>query len=220
MALKIDVVSDIVCPWCFISKRQLQDAMRSFTGPSEIAWHPMQRYPDIPATGAEKKNFLKTMYGNLDGVNQALFHLVEAGRELGIGFDFDRIDRIPNTLNAHRIIYACPRNQQDQLVDNLFSGFFEQGLDISDRDVLISLAEASDFDPAAASAALQDDTTREAVLSEEERLKKMGLSGIPNILLNRRVAVSGTQNTESLVRAFDYALFGIPAKEQSPPVIH
>lgn len=220
MALQIDVVSDIVCPWCFIGKRQLEGAMRSLAGPSEVQWHPMQLYPEIPEQGADKDRFLTRRYGNLDGVNRAIELLGKAGLELGISFDFDLISRIPNSLDAHRMIYACPPPQQDQLVDNLFSAFFEQGSDISDREVLLSVAEKSAFALRDAAQALEDETTRTAVLAEQARLRKLGLEGIPNILLNKSLAVTGAKDSESLVRAFDYALFGIPEKDEAPPVIH
>ncbi|NNF51997.1 MAG: DsbA family oxidoreductase [Gammaproteobacteria bacterium] len=220
MALQIDVVSDLVCPWCFIGKRQLGDAMLSLGGPRKIQWHPMQIYPEIPEQGAKKDDFLVKKYGSLEGVHKAMDILTKTGDEFGIRFDFDRISKIPNTLDAHRIIYASHAGQQSRLVDRLFSAFFEQGLDISDRDVLLGVAEASELEPATTTKALDDDATREAVLYEQERFKNLGLSGIPNILLNKQFSIRGARDTESLVRAFDLALFGVPQKEQPPPVIH
>lgn len=220
MGLQVDVVSDIVCPWCFIGKRRLQNAMRQVSGPSKVLWHPMQLYPDIPAEGAASDEFLRARYGDLDGVRSAMRRLAKEGSDLGIKFDFDRITRIPNTLDAHRLIYACPPESQDQLVENLFSAFFERGQDISDRDVLAGLAGQAGPGGAEAIKGLDDDRTLGAVLSEEARLKKLGFSGIPNFLLNERLAVSGTPDTATLLRAFDYALFGLPDREQPTPSLH
>lgn len=220
MALHIDFISDVTCPWCFISKRQLEGALRSVAGPSTIKWHPMQRYPDLPAAGEEKAAFLKSRFGDPAGVRRGIEALVKSGSDVGIGFDFENIDRMPNTLSAHRLIYACPANLQNGLVENLFSAFFEKAQDISDRDLLLELAASSGFDPEEALKALEADATRDAVLSEQTRLRQMGLSGIPNILLNKHLAVSGAHNSDSLLRAFDYAVFGLPEKNQAPPVLH
>ncbi len=220
MSLQVDVVSDIVCPWCYIGKRRLRGAMTRLQGPSVVRWHPMQLYPDVPAKGADFEPFLEQRFGDLAGVHSVMRQLTATGTDLGIAFDFENIKRVPNTLDAHRLVYSAGTQQQDQLIESLFSGFFEHGLDISDRDVLVSLAEQSGIEGGLAHKALNDERTREAVLSEQERMKQLGLSGVPSFLLNRRLSVSGAQDTDTLIQAFDYALFGLPQKDSPPPVLH
>ncbi len=220
MSLQIDVISDLVCPWCYIAKRQLRGALSKLQGPSVVRWHPMQLYPEIPVEGVATDVFLEQRFGDLAGVRAVLENLQKTGHELGIRFDFDRIARIPNTLDAHRLINSIGSEQQDRLVELLFSAVFEQGLDISDREILIMLAESVGMSPARTAGALDDEATRAAVLTDQARLRESGLSAIPGLLLNRRVAVSGAAESNVLVRAFDYALFGSPERQDAQPVIH
>lgn len=220
MSLQIDVVSDLVCPWCFISKRQLRGALGRLKGPSRVRWHPLQLYPEIPGEGVETLAFLEQRYGDLDGVRAVMDSLQKTGHEFGIRFDFERIARVPNTLDAHRLIGAAGPGHQDRLVELLFSAVFEQGLNISDRQVLRTLAEKAGMSARLADQALDDDATRLKVLAEQARLREAGLSAVPSLLLNRRLAVSGAAQPEVLLRAFDYAVFGPPAQQAGPPVMH
>ncbi len=220
MSLRIDMVSDIVCPWCFIAKRRLGQALQSLQGPSVVRWHPMQLYPDIPAEGQDSDVFLREKFGTAPAIAAGMERLSNEGALLGIHFDFDRIRRVPNTLDAHRLLASAGPAQQEQLVESLFHGFFEQGLDIADRDVLLALADEAGINPPEAHTILDDERTLEAVVEEQQRLRQLGLSGVPKILLNRRVAISGARDTGALVRAFDYALFGLPNESDQTPVLH
>lgn len=220
MDLQIDMVSDIVSPWCYIAKRRLGDALHSLQGPRVVRWHPMQLYPDLPAEGQETESFLQEKFGSAPEVLAGMQRLSHEGAQLGIQFDFDRIKRIPNTLDAHRLVASASPEQQEYLVERLFHGFFEQGLDIADRDVLLCLADGAGITSSEAHRILDDHRTSEAVIEEQQRLRQLGLSGVPNILLNRRVAVSGVQDTDALIRALDYAVFGLPGKDDPPAVVH
>lgn len=220
MALQIDVISDLVCPWCFIAKRRLRGALGNLQGPSMVNWLPMQLYPEIPPEGIATEVFLAERFGDLAGVRAVMANLKTTGHELGIRFDFDRMTRIPNTLDAHRLVNSTGPEQQDRLVELLFSAFFEQGLDISQQDVLVALAESIDISPAHTVSVLADENSRTVVLADQARLRESGLSAVPGFLLNRRVAVSGAAESGVLVRAFDYALFGLPEPQEAQPVIH
>lgn len=220
MGLQIDVVSDIVCPWCFIGKRRLQGALAHVQGPSVVRWHPMQLYPDVPAQGTDLKAYLDKRFNNRPAVRVAMEQLRSTGLQLGIHFDFDSIQNLPNTMDAHRLVLSAATEKQDQLVENLFTGFFENALDLSDREVLLRIAAESGIDAEIARAALADDRTRDNVLAEERKMKNLGLSGLPNFLVNRQLSVAGAQDSETLVKAFDYALFGIPQEDAPVPTLH
>lgn len=220
MGLQIDVVSDIVCPWCFIGKRRLHSALAQVQGPRTVRWHPMQLYPDVPQSGTDLKAYLDKHFDNRPAVNFAMEQLRKTGLQLGIKFDFENISKLPNTLDAHRLILSADAAHQDTLVEKLFMGFFEQARDLSDRDVLLEIAADSGLDSAQARRTLADEHTLENVLAEEQRVKKMGLAGLPNFLVNKSLAVAGAQDPATLLQAFDYALFGAPEPDAQAPTLH
>jgi len=220
MGLQVDVVSDIVCPWCFIGKRRLRGALSHVQGPSIVRWHPMQLYPDVPEQGTDLQAYLERRFNNRPAVRVAMEQLTNTGLQLGIHFDFDNIRKLPNTLDAHRLILSANAVQQDTLVEKLFTGFFEQARDLSDREVLLEIAAESGLDANRARATLEDDRTRKGVLEEEQRVKQLGLAGLPNFLVNRKLSVAGAQDSATLLQAFDYALFGVPEPDAEAPTLH
>src|ERR1019366_6801419 len=133
--LTIDVVSDVVCPWCFLGKRRLDTVIRASDGaPIAVRWRPFQLDPSIPAGGMNRRAYMKAKFN--DDARLAAVHdrLTEMGRDVGLAYAFDRIERAPNTLDAHRLIrWAAAGDQQDAVVDRLFRLYFEEGRDIGDR---------------------------------------------------------------------------------------
>jgi len=146
----IDVVSDAVCPWCFVGKRRLEAALGQ-TGEAGVSvrWRPYQLDPTIPAEGLDRRAYMKAKFRDDSRLAEVHDRLKALGAEVGIQFDFDAIARAPNTLDAHRLIrWAAEAGAQDQVVERLYSDYFEKGRDIGDVEVLVAAAEACGLDDA------------------------------------------------------------------------
>lgn len=206
--LSIDVVSDVVCPWCFIGKRRLDRALASRPDlPVVVHWRPFQLDPTIPAGGMDRQEYMRRKFG--DGERIAAMHsrIIEAGAEDGIAFRFDRIARSPNTLDAHRVIrWAQTANAQGTLVERLFTLYFVEGQDIGDHDVLRAAAGDSGLDGDQIAALLASDTDKDAVTEEIATAVRLGVSGVPCFILGGRYALSGAQPAEALVDAIEKTL--------------
>ena len=209
-ALQVDIIADLVCPWCYLGKRRLDDALLAVAGPSTVSWYPFQLNPAMPADGMEVEEYLAFRFGDPADLKPALDKLTEAGKSEGINFNFDKVSRIPNTLNAHRLMRLAETSQVSapDLAEEFLRGFFESGLDIGDRDVLSDLALRHGLDYKDINKTLDNDLSRSIVLSQEAQARQRGVSGVPNFLINRRLFLTGAQNTAALVNAFDRATFG------------
>lgn len=220
--LRVDVIADLICPWCYLGKRRLDDALAAVHGPSAVSWYPFQLNPTMPAEGMDFDEYLASKFGDASVVQPGLDHLIHAGRREGIHFRFDRIKRVPNTLDAHRVMQLAERRGRDtsQLADNIMQRFFEDGEDISDRDVLVSQGEISGLKPAEIHKILEDESSRQMVISQEAQVRKGGVTGVPDFLINKRLFVTGAQSTEVLVNVFDRAMFGEESEQPVSTVIH
>lgn len=209
-ALCVDIIADLICPWSYLGKRRLDDALAAVHGPSVINWFPFQLNPDMPAEGMAFDEYLTTKFGNLETVQPGLDFLTEAGTEHGIQFRFDRIERVPRTLDAHRLMTLADQDRADTstLADRILKGFFEEGLDIADRDVLLTLGGECGLSAATIGDTLDDDMSRQQVLALEARVREGGVMGVPDFLINKQLFVLGAQKTEVLVGVFDRAIFG------------
>jgi len=206
--LTIDVVSDVVCPWCFLGKRRLEAAIRDSGEAESIAvrWRPFQLDPSIPVEGLDRKAYMKAKFG--DDVRLAAIHdrLTEMGEAVGIAYAFDRIERAPNTLDAHRLIrWAAAGGQQDAVVDRLFRLYFEQGRDIGDRQVLLDVARETGMDVEAVEKRLADGDDVEAVQAEIAQAQAVGVSGVPFFIFASRFGVPGAQDADVLAKAIAQA---------------
>lgn len=209
-SLQVDVIADLVCPWCYLGKRRLDDALLAVHGPSTVSWHPFQLNPAMPAAGMEIKDYLASKFGDPEDLKLALERLTEVGKSEGVNFRFDKLSRVPNTMNAHRIMKLAEteRANTSDLAEEILKGFFESGLDIGDRDVLSELAIRHGLEIADINKTLDDDLSRRVVMSQEAQVRRGGITGVPDFLVNRRLFVVGAQSTEALVNAFDRAMFG------------
>lgn len=211
-SLSIDIISDVVCPWCYIGKRRLEAALAQRAGDepqrAQVRWLAFQLNPDIPAGGVDRRSYLEQKFGGPDRARQIYARIEAAGREVGIPFDFERIERQPNTFDAHRLIAWAqdidPR-VSDAVVERLFRAYFVDGIDIGNVDALATLAGNAGFDAAAARAWLVSDAGRTAVKAEEQRARTLGVTGVPFFVLNQRLAVSGAQPPEVLLDAIEQA---------------
>ena len=157
--LSIDIISDVVCPWCYVGKRRLEAALarRAAAMPrrSQVRWHAFQLNPDIPTGGVDRRSYLEQKFGGPERAKQIYARIKAAGEEVGIAFDFDRIVRQPNTVDAHRLIawaQDIDLNTSDALIERLFRAYFIEGVDIGDIDALARLAGDAGFDATAARA--------------------------------------------------------------------
>lgn len=202
--LQIDVVSDVVCPWCFIGKRRLEKAMAATSVPLRIRWRPFQLDPTIPPEGKDRRAYLTGKFGSEDRINQMHARLSDTGEEEGIPFAFERIKVSPNTLDAHRLIgWATEGEQQDRLVDALFRAYFLEGRNIGEHSVLADTAAAIGMDRDEIASRLATSEDRSAVQMEIAGAQQMGVTGVPTFILIGRYALVGAQPAEDLQQAFE-----------------
>ena len=204
--LSIDIVSDVVCPWCFIGKRRLERALELYRArrpdapARQVAYHPFELNPDVPREGIPRAEYIEKKFGARG--YSAHERLVHAGAQLGIPFAFDRIERQPNTLAAHALIERARRSGvQPAVKEALMKAFFVDGRDLTDMATLVAIATEAGLDAKEAEAAIADEELRRGVADEEEHAKNMGIHGVPFFIFNRRVAVEGAQPPDVLLEA-------------------
>lgn len=221
-ALRVEVIADLACPFCYLGKRHLDEALRAVKGPVDVSWYPFQLNPDIPPEGLPFDEYVTRRFGAADRLRPVLDGLVAAGRDDGIDFRFDRIALVPNTLAAHQVmLLAAERgNSQSALAESLMHAFFEKGENIGDRDVLVDIAGEQGMKADDTVRAIGEDRSRQIVLTREAKVRASGLSGVPGYLLNRRLLVVGAQPADTLVVAFDRAMFGDEGEEAEAPSLH
>jgi predicted DsbA family dithiol-disulfide isomerase len=200
MKMEIDIVSDVVCPWCFLGKRKLDAAMKqvpNFT--YELRWRPFQLDPTIPPEGMARQDYMGRKFGP-EKIAAIHARLEEAGREDGVAFAFDKITRSPNTLDAHRLIrWAQGSGKQSEIVDRLFTLYFIEGADIGDRHVLIEVAREYGLDADLMARLMVEGVDIGPVREEISTAARMGVSGVPFFIFNGKYAVSGAQPVDGLV---------------------
>jgi predicted DsbA family dithiol-disulfide isomerase len=202
----IDIVSDAICPWCYIGKRRLEKALAMAPQPDlQIGWRPFQLNPDMPAEGMDRGEYLRRKFGDSAGGNR--YQAVEdAGRGEDIPFAFDRIKRTPNTILAHRLIRFAQRDErQDEMVEALFRAYFTEGADIGRVDTLVGVTGTLGMDEARVRAYLDSDEDREAIQAEDKFARQIGIQGVPCFIIDRKFAVSGAQPPETFLEIFELA---------------
>ena len=209
--LVIDVVSDVVCPWCYIGKRKLEAALAEL-GRAEPAlsierrWHPFQLNPDLPSGGIPRAEYLEAKFGGKARAAEIYARIRAVGEEVGIVFDFDRIARQPNTLDAHRLIaWAQQSGDADPLVERLFRAYFLESRFVGDRDELVSIAMATGLPESGARELLGSDRLRAEVEAESREAQEAGITGVPFFIFNGRTAVSGAHDPSTLLEAIGAA---------------
>jgi len=193
--VRLDIFSDPVCPWCFVGKSNLDRALAGHPGhPFAIEWHPFQLNPDMPAGGVDKRAYLEQKFGGPDRVNAVHERLREAARKAGVALDPDRPTRIPNTLDAHRLIHwAGVEGRQSAVVTGLFSAYWEQGRDIGDHAVLADIAGENGMDRTSVLRLLASDADAGDLRAREEDARRKGVSAVPTFLIAQKYVVSGAQ---------------------------
>ena len=203
-ALTIEVVSDVICPWCFIGKRRLEKALALLGNPADVqvVWRPFQLNSRMPPDGIERRAYRTAKFGSWERSLALDAQVAEAGRGEGIVFAFDRMARTPNTLDAHRLLWLAGRlGVQDAVAESLFKAYFTDGLDLNDRSTLVRLAAEGGILPADAERLLAGDEGRAEVLAEEAHYKALGVSGVPGFFIGGTFAFSGAVEPRLLAEA-------------------
>lgn len=210
--LTINVISDVICPWCFIGKRRLEKALAGHA--ATIRWHPFQLNPDMPREGIERKAYRIRKFGDWERSQELDAQVSAAGRGEGLAFNFDKQTRTPNTLDAHRLIWlAGERGVQDAVVEALFRVYFTDGRDLSDRTTLAEVAAGAGLDRADVDELLAGDKGLDTVRAGEEQARRLGVSGVPFFVVNGKVPLSGAQPPELFRQAFEQAGEAVVAGE-------
>lgn len=203
--VRIDVVSDVVCPWCFIGQKRLDKAMAMVDGVDvSVQWRPYQLDATIPAEGKDRKRYMMEKFGSEQRISEIHARIEPLGAAEGINFDFDAIKVAPNTLDAHRLIRwagGMAPEVQGRLVRRLFQMNFEEGRNIGDHAVLAEAARDSGMDTSVVEALLPTDADKEAVRGEIATASRMGVTGVPCFLLEGKYAVMGAQDASALADA-------------------
>lgn len=209
--LMIDVISDVVCPWCFVGKRQLEQALERFRQghpdlPEPVVrWHPFQLNPDLPHEGIARDAYLSAKFGNAD--TSAIYDRVrQAAQAVGLELRLDAIARQPNTIRAHALISLAQDGGQDGMVENLFEAYFQSGNDLTRDDTLIEIARASGLPEPLIEAAITDDGVHDTIRSADAHARELGVQGVPFFIFNRQLAVSGAAGADTLLRACEQML--------------
>jgi len=204
--LTIDIVSDVVCPWCYIGKKRLEIALDML--PQEIrprlVWHPFQLDPTIPPGGLDRRQYMARKFGSPQKVRELHRPIERIGKDLGIDFDFEAIEVAPNTLDAHRLLRWAGQagaQMQHRLAGLLFAAYFEQGADVGDARVLTEAARTAGMDGERVADLLATDADRAEVVEEIGHAQRMGVTGVPCYILNRRMAIMGARDPETIAEA-------------------
>ena len=203
--MRLDVVSDTVCPWCLIGKRRLEEAItRRQDLDVNVIWRPFELNPDMPAEGFPREAYLEAKFGGSERADQIYSAIRAAGEDEEIGFDFERIRRVPNTVDSHRLIdWAGAEGKQDTVVDGLFRAYFIEGRDIGDTEVLAEIAAAAGMDGARSAARLASDEDCDRIRAECGEARRLGVQGVPYFILDGKYSISGAQSPDVFLRAFE-----------------
>lgn len=205
--MKIEFIFDTVCPWCYVGKRRFERALALRPGTrANIHWRPFLLNPDIPLEGIDRRAYLDRKFGGPARVQRVHSAVAAAGEAEGIAFAFDRIIRTPNTLNSHRMIrFSAGLGREAETVEALYDGYFCQGRDIGIIAELVEIGEAVGLPPRQLEAYLKSDADIAAVLNDNARAHRLGVNGVPCLVLDGLYAVAGAQEPDVLLRLIDIA---------------
>ena len=215
--MQIDIISDVICPWCFIGKRRLEKALAQRPEiETAITWRAFQLNPDMPPEGMERRAYLAAKFGGDAHADRLYANVAEAGATVDIPFAFDRIRRTPNTRDAHRLIrHAAAEERADAMVEALFRAYFIDGRDIGDPGVLAAIAGETGLDAGEAGRWLASPAEREEVIAEDRGARRLGINAVPCFVFERQYAVSGAQDAEFFLPVFDLVRSGGQTADQS-----
>jgi predicted DsbA family dithiol-disulfide isomerase len=203
--IKLDILSDPICPWCFIGKANLDRALEQRPDhPFAIEWHPFQLNPDMPAEGMDRRAYMEAKFGGRDGAVRAYAPVVTAAEKAGLSINFEGITRTPSTLDAHRLIHwAGLEGRQTAAVAALFRAYFVEGRDIGDREVLTDIAGAIGLDRAMIARLYSTDADADDIRARDAHARERGVTGVPTFVIANQHVVVGAQPTELWLQVID-----------------
>ena len=207
MNLSVDVISDVICPWCFIGKRRLEKAVAAHGGPVKVRWHAFQLNPAMPKDGISRKEYRIKKFGSWERSMELDANIVAVGKQEDIHFAFDRMERTPNTLDAHRLIWLADQEGcQDAVVEASFRAYFTKGRDISNRQTLIDVVAEAGLDRQRAEAMLNSDEGMDAIKEAGEQARRLRVDSVPFFVINNETMLSGAHPPEDFLTAFNQTL--------------
>ncbi len=211
--VKLDILSDPICPWCYIGKANLERALeRAPDHPFEIEWHPFQLNPDMPREGVDRRSYLEEKFGGKDRTIAIYARVEAAAQAAGLTINFAAMDRTPNTLDAHRLIHwAGIEGRQNAVVNALFRAYFVEGRDIGNVETLADIADSHGLDAALVTRLLATDADIEEIRARDAHSRKMGISAVPTYIVAQQHAVPGAQPPEMWDRVIADIRAGIAA---------
>ena len=204
----IDVISDTICPWCYIGKRRLEVALAQRPEIDfEVVWRPFQLNPDMPSGGMERGTYINAKFGDKDRAKEVYQQIADVGLQEGLEFNIGKQIRLPNTVDSHRLNHwALKAGAQDQVIEGLFEKYFISGEDVSDPEVLVGIATAAGMDADIVRDLLSSEADRDLILREEATSRRMGISGVPCFVIDKKHALVGAQDPDVLLSAIDQAV--------------
>ncbi|AYE86385.1 MAG: DsbA family oxidoreductase [Sulfitobacter sp.] len=197
-AIKLDIMSDPICPWCYIGKAHLDRALQDHPNhPFAIEWHPFQLNPEMPREGMDRRAYLEGKFGGKEGAVRAYAPVVEHAEKAGLNINFEAMQRTPNTLDAHRLIHwAGIEGRQTAAVSALFKAYFVEARDIGDAEVLADIADSIEMDAAVVTRLLKSDVDAQDIRDRDAHSRKMGVNSVPTFIIANAHAVPGAQPPE------------------------
>jgi predicted DsbA family dithiol-disulfide isomerase len=205
--LRIEVVHDLVCPWCYLGVRRLLRTLRRRPDMGfDLVWRPFLLNPDMPRAGMSRPEYIIRKFGGEERARRLYSTITEVGRQEGMTFRFDRIRRTPSSVDAHRLVrYAARFGHADAMVEALFAAHFSDGLDVGDHQVLTAIAAEYGLDPVSVRRFLATEDESSAVHADNLRAHRLGINGVPCFVVEGTHAIAGAQEPEVIERLLDVA---------------
>ena len=205
LMIELDIFSDTVCPWCYIGKKRLENALNKYKNLKiKQTWRPFQLNPGMPPDGMDRQEYLISKFGSSDAAKTVYENIYEEGVKEGINFNFDLIEVTPNSFNSHRLLaLAYNTNIQEKVLDDLFESYFLHGKDIGDPNILLQIAIKHNIDAEEFKSYLSDQENIEPLANEEIQAKKMGINSIPTFIINKQIVINGAQTSENFELIFE-----------------
>jgi predicted DsbA family dithiol-disulfide isomerase len=206
--MQIDFLFDAVCPWCYIGKRRLEQMLAERGGPIPVInWQPFLLNPELPSGGIDRNAYLAGKFGSESRIRRIYGAIADVGLSVEIGFNFDTIRHTPNSIDAHRLVqFAAHEDKAETAVEALFEGYFVEGLNIGETDVLIGIADNTGLDADAFSTHLKSDDGIANIYDANAHAHRLGINGVPSYVFNENMIISGAQDHNVLSRMLDAAL--------------
>lgn len=205
LMIELDIFSDTVCPWCYIGKKRLENALNKYKNlVIKQTWRPFQLNPGMPPDGMDRQEYLISKFGSSDAAKTVYENIYEEGVKEGINFNFDLIEVTPNSFNSHRLLaLAYKVDIQEKVLDDLFESYFLHGKDIGDPNILLQIAIKHNINAEEFKSYLSDQENIEPLANEAIQAKKMGINSVPTFIVNKQIVINGAQTSENFELIFE-----------------